>query len=132
MSKLKELKKSKPVKLNSAEQSLLSKYLKPRPRSPEPKEEPKVEPKLEPVPAEAPEPEKEMPEPTIPETIPVPLNINEQTVENVNRKTLRISLKIPRKLNRARKIMSSSFQRFRFREPVSLNLYFADRPDKVF
>ena len=34
MTKLKEMKK-KPSKLNSAEQTLLSKYLKPRPKSPE-------------------------------------------------------------------------------------------------
>ena len=89
MSKLKELKKSKPVKLNSAEQSLLSKYLKPRPRSPEPK----VEPKVKPLPTEAPEPDKETPEAEKPETLPVPVNIDEQTVENVNSIRANIKLK---------------------------------------
>ena len=76
MTKLREMKK-KPSKLNSAEQLLLSKYLKPRPKSPEPKMEPEAE-----VPENPVSKEEDLSEPPI--TTPGPDNSEQQSTENVS------------------------------------------------
>lgn len=76
MTKLKEMKK-KPSKLNSAEQLLLSKYLKPRPKSPEPKMEPEAEVSENPV-----SKEEDLSEPLM--TTPGQENLEQQGTENVS------------------------------------------------